>query len=127
MTRHTRKIVACDGCTLCCRNDAIVLHPEDGDDPAQYRTTAIPHPLTGRPVLMLAKAADGNCVYLDPASGCTIHDRAPAVCRTFSCADMYQRMGAARLRRLVQEGSCTAEVVDMGRKRLRAQQREAHT
>lgn len=33
---------------------------------------------------MLAHKANGECVYLGK-KGCTIHDRAPIVCKAFDC------------------------------------------
>lgn len=122
--RRTRNVVACAGCTLCCRNDAIIMHPEDGDDPAAYLTVSGINPLNGKPVTMLAKGADGNCVYLDPAKGCSIYSRAPAVCRTFSCANLYRTFGAANLARMVAAGAASADVVDAGRKRLKSSREE---
>lgn len=115
-----RRDVACAGCTLCCRDDAIVLHPEEGDDPELYETIGITHPLTGRPIKILAKAENGDCIYLDRATGCRIHDRAPAICRSFDCARFYAKFGASQLRTMVAEGLATQAVVDAGRKRLKS-------
>lgn len=66
----------CNGCTICCQGDTITL--VDGDDPAAYETEVI----AGKTVL--AKGADGNCVYLG-ASGCNIHGRAPIMCKAMDC------------------------------------------
>lgn len=114
-----RAVVACAGCTLCCRNDAIVLHPECGDDAAQYLTERSINPVTGRPALMLAKKANGDCIYLDRSSGCTIHERAPAICREFDCAKFYERFGASKIRKMINDGVFSQDVADAGRKRLK--------
>ena len=71
--------VPCDGCTRCCRGDAIRLLP--GDDANEYITEPHDH-YAGQ--LMLAHKADGDCIYLGSA-GCTIHDRRPLMCREMDC------------------------------------------
>ena len=45
--------VPCAGCTACCQNDVLMLHPEMGDDPAQYQTVPIIHPITGSRAICL--------------------------------------------------------------------------
>lgn len=71
--------VPCDGCgARCCRLNRIELLP-GVDDPAQYRTTA------SRGALVLERRADGACGYLGEDDRCTIHDRAPMMCRTYDC------------------------------------------
>lgn len=114
-----RRLVDCNGCTLCCQRDAIVLHPESGDDPAQYETIPFVSPITFKQALQLARAPNGDCIYLDRATGCTIWDRAPVVCREFDCARMYERFGASKIRKAIAAGYCTQEVADAGRKRLK--------
>jgi len=78
-TSRKDRLVLCDGCTLCCQGDAVFLHPECGDDPRRYRT----EPAGER--LMLAHKANGDCIYLQRRSGCTIWDRRPTVCREMDC------------------------------------------
>jgi Fe-S-cluster containining protein len=71
--------VPCEGCgARCCRVNRIELLP-GLDDPAQYRTTE------SRGALVLDRRADGACWYLDENDRCTIHDRAPMMCRTYDC------------------------------------------
>jgi Fe-S-cluster containining protein len=71
--------VPCDGCgARCCRANRIELLP-GLDDPAQYRTTE------SRGALVLARRVDGACCYLSEDDRCTIHDRAPMMCRTYDC------------------------------------------
>ena len=114
-----RKIVDCNGCTACCRHDAIILHPEHGDDPKQYKTTTFTSPVTGQRSLMLQKAENGDCIYLDRASGCTIWERAPVICRNFDCAAFYERFGASKIKKGIAAGLISQEVADAGRMRLR--------
>ena len=49
--------VPCDDCTLCCRGDAISIHPELGDDASQYQT--VPH-------FIPELAAKAGCGVLTP-------------------------------------------------------------
>ena len=79
LERATR-IVPCGKCVACCQGDAIILHPEDGDDVSLYKTEV--H--DGR--LMLAHKYNKDCYYLDRKKGCTIHNYRPLVCREFDCA-----------------------------------------
>jgi hypothetical protein len=71
--------VPCNGCTLCCRNDAIRLLPQD--DPAQYQTVPHDH-FPGH--LMLAHKENGDCVYLT-SEGCDIHGSKPTMCIKMDC------------------------------------------
>lgn len=119
-----RSVVPCAGCTLCCRRDALILHPEEGDDPGQYETTPTTHPFTGEPVLMLAHKPNGDCVYLDRATGCTIHERAPAICRSFDCRGLYRSLlensTRKERREMIQRGVVSKGILEAGRKRLAA-------
>ncbi len=94
-------VVPCDGCVKCCtRWDVLRILPEEGDDPSQYQTE--PHPF--RPgSLMLAHQPNGDCIYLDRATGCTIHDRRPRMCRTMDCREFPRIMShnEAQKRRLL--------------------------
>lgn len=103
----------CAGCTTCCRGDDIYLMRQD--DPAQYRTVLR---RDGR--IALAKGADGNCVYLGQG-GCTIHGRAPAMCRTFDCRAYF--LALERRPRLLEgrlASPATRETVLEGRRRVAA-------
>lgn len=86
-----RRSVPCDGCTACCRHELVIMHPEDGDDPSQYLTRRVVNPLTGAPEIALMHRPDGSCVYLGD-SGCTIHDKAPVICRAFDCRGIVRRL-----------------------------------
>lgn len=116
-----RGTVPCDGCTACCANDLLILHPEMGDDPADYQTQECINPVTGRPAIALAHKPEGGCVYLD-SDGCMIHERAPAICREFDCRDFYRTLlettTRAERRRLVKRGAFGSDVLRAGRNRL---------
>jgi len=71
--------VPCNGCTLCCQGDAIRL--TEDDKPEDYITE--PHPYIDD-ARMLAHKDNGDCIYLGD-TGCTIHDRAPLLCRSADC------------------------------------------
>jgi hypothetical protein len=75
--------VPCYGCTACCKNERIILAPENGDDLDAYEKV-LTRQGDGEPRWMLKHKPGGDCVYLG-AEGCTIHDRAPYVCRQFDC------------------------------------------
>lgn len=112
-----RRAVPCGSCRACCGHDAIILHPEDGDRPELYRTEPVTNPLTGKPALMIQKGADGNCTYLG-ASGCTIHDYAPVICREFDCRLLYMRVPRAERKAGIRAGFLDKAVFDAGRERL---------
>lgn len=113
-----RAAVPCNGCSACCRNDLIVLYPEDGDVVASYQTVEVTNPLTGALVRALDSKPDGSCVYLGD-HGCTIHDRAPLVCRRFDCRRFVLELGdRASRRRLIREGIVTKDVVAAGVARM---------
>lgn len=83
--------VPCNGCTACCKHDRVFLGPRD--DPKAYRW----HVEHGYAVL--DRQADGSCVYLS-ANGCSIHDKAPSICKRMDCRVLYMKtapeMRAAR-------------------------------
>ena len=64
------------------------LHPEQGDAVDSYQHRVLTDQATGDPVFLLATEANGQCVYLG-ASGCTIYDRRPLLCRSFDCRKHY--------------------------------------
>lgn len=81
--------VPCGGCRLCCRGNSIVMLLEhEGDLLEAYEHEFVTLPGAGHgPVLK--RTATGDCVYLGP-DGCTIHHRAPKVCRVFDCRGAYR-------------------------------------
>lgn len=110
-----RRPVPCNGCTTCCQNELLFLHPEDGDNPAEYLTQRVLHPLTGRPGLALKQKPNGDCMYLG-ISGCTIHDRAPAICREFDCRLFVASFGGRPgIRRAIKAGWVTQDIVAAAR------------
>lgn len=112
--------VPCNGCTLCCRGDAISIHPELGDDASQYQT--VPHfipELAAKGTLMLAHKPDRSCVYLG-AGGCSIHGSAPALCREFDCRQLVRRLGYTKARKAVKKGMLSAGAIRRGFELLQA-------
>jgi hypothetical protein len=116
-----RNVVPCNGCVACCRTQKAPLFPEHGDDVSAYRT--VPTVMAdGRKELMLARKADGACVYLgeqDGRSGCTIWERAPWVCRRFDCRKLVLGFGSSALMVEVLEGYSHDAVVKAGLARAR--------
>lgn len=116
-------VVPCNGCTACCQGDGIFLHPEHGDDPAQYETEAVLNPITGQVAPKLKQQPNGDCIYLDRGKGCTIHDRRPAICRAFDCRDFWRRwreLPKSARRRLIRKGAISKDVLQAGIDRLGA-------
>lgn len=108
------KYVPCNGCTLCCQGDAIRLEVEDVI--AEYKTE--PHPYISG-ALMLAHKPNGECIYLD-AHGCTIHERAPLLCRIADCRGVAARLDFDMARRLHSLGKLDIRVWDQGHRLLEA-------
>ncbi len=107
-----RNETPCNGCTLCCRQDAIRLLDED--DASTYATE--PHPAGGG-LLMLAHKPNGECIYLEP-NGCGIHDRAPSLCRSADCRSIAYRIDFETARRLHALGRLDLRVWDKGKQLL---------
>lgn len=108
------RFVPCNGCTLCCQGDAVRLEPEDID--AGYQTE--PHPYIPG-ALMIAHKANGECVYLD-GRGCSIHDRAPSLCRSADCRGVALKFNFENAMQLHRMGRLDIRVWDQGRKLLAA-------
>lgn len=115
--------IPCDGCTQCCRNDQVILHPDAGDDLSFYRWEPIASALyPGRAVPALKRdPVTGDCVYL-MKDGCSIHERRPAVCRRFHCARTalaFERLPARTRKILRRRGDVfDEELLARGRDRL---------
>jgi Fe-S-cluster containining protein len=75
------RVVACGRCVACCHNKAVFLHPESGDNLADYDTVAAAFGL------ILRTRPNGDCIYLDRRTGCRIYTHRPIECRVFDCAD----------------------------------------
>jgi Fe-S-cluster containining protein len=115
-----RADVPCGSCRRCCRGNSIVmLLPDEGDVVASYEHEIINLPGAGRgPVLK--RKPNGDCTYLGE-NGCTIHDRAPTICRVFDCRGAYRAfMQHTRneRRRILKGGMIDKEILDAGRDRL---------
>lgn len=114
--------VPCNGCTLCCRNDMLMLHPEGGDIVADYETETTVNPVTGRVGVMLKHQSNGDCVYLSRKTGCTIYDRRPLICREFDCRRFYlkivEQTSRQERKKFVKNGLLSNEVLRAGRQRL---------
>lgn len=111
------RTVPCDGCTACCEHDLIVLHPECGDNPAQFETVRIKHPLTGKRAFALKRKPEGGCIYLERGVGCTIHDRRPTICREFDCRGFVRMLGVLNALKGAADGN---DVIRAGLARLAA-------
>ncbi len=109
--------VPCNGCTACCEHDLIVLHPEMGDRVSEYQAVMVDHPLSGQRVWALRHRPEGGCVYLGE-KGCTIHGRAPAICREFDCRKMVERFGVGKMKQVIRAGLADKEVMEAGLARL---------
>lgn len=108
--------VPCNGCKACCSNDVIMLHPECGDDVAAYKTVPFTNPLTGKAGIMLAKKPlSTECYYLG-SMGCTIHGKAPAICREFDCGAIFERQGEDPWKAAIRVGMVSPDVLVQGRR-----------
>lgn len=92
--------------------------PEAGDDPASYQCHKV-ELANGLSYFEIDHHANGDCVYLGP-DGCTIHERAPYLCRIFDCRDAYRMHSRAERRRRIAEGRASAAVYEAGRTRLKS-------
>ena len=110
--------VPCNGCTLCCQGDAIRLTEEDNPD--EYLTE--PHPYISR-ALMLAHKSNGDCVYL-VESGCSIHDRAPSLCRSADCRSLALKYDFTTAMKLHQMKRIDIRVWDKGMELIKEMKKE---
>ena len=118
--------VPCGKCRLCCQKEAIVLMPHEGDDIASYEHVMINVETTPmlkvgavtlgmreqKELAILRQQPNGDCVYLDRKTGCTIHDRAPAMCKRFDCRKWFLKVMRGRF------PNFDREIAEAGRKRL---------
>ena len=74
---------------------------------------------TGNPLYLLATGSHGECTYLG-ASGCTIYERRPLLCRSFDCRKHYLILPRQDRDNLVRLGLSSREVFNAGRARLRS-------
>lgn len=116
-TKKTR-IVPCGSCSLCCHGEAIILHPDEGDDAKTYKTRTIWHPFQNKPVEALQQVGDA-CVYLSPLGGCSIWERRPVICRSFDCRRLTLKITPEMERKLVKMPNFDRAVFDKGREMLK--------
>ncbi len=115
------KEVPCNGCTLCCQGDAIRLEQEDRAE--EYRTE--PHPYIPG-ALMLAHKPNGECIYLEE-HGCSIHDRAPSLCRAADCRAVALKIGFETAAKLHAMRRLDFRVWNKGSELIEEMQREARS
>ncbi|MFZ0454404.1 MAG: YkgJ family cysteine cluster protein [Ignavibacteriaceae bacterium] len=104
--------VPCNGCTLCCRGDAVKIDDEDIEKGYQVE----PHPYV-RGELMIAHKENGECIYL-VENGCGIHDRAPLLCRSADCRSLALKFDFVTAMNLHDIGLIDIRVWDQGNKLL---------
>lgn len=111
--------VPCNGCTSCCRNDLVFIHPECGDVASEYLTMTMRHPITKAVEQALQHDKNtGSCIYLGE-TGCTIHERRPSMCREFDCRRFFLGFkDRAERRRAVRSGMISNDVLKAGQARL---------
>lgn len=116
----SRTIVPCGTCKACCKRELLFLHPEMGDNLQDYRCHPAINPVTGHAGYALDHNANGDCIYLGE-QGCTIWDRAPAICREFDCRDLYKRRRKIARSLNTQSFNDLQPVMRAGKARLKAQ------
>lgn len=105
--------VPCNGCTLCCHNDAIRILPHE--DAAKWQT--VPHDrIPG--ARMLAHKPNGDCVYLGER-GCTIQHDKPQMCYEMDCRLLARRISWTQVRKLNTDGAFPLAVWKRGRELLK--------
>ena len=108
--------VPCNGCRACCLHDMIPLMPERGDLIWTYKHEVIATAAEATAVLQCGQTGGG--IYLGQ-DGCTIHDRAPAICRAFDCREMFLSKSRPERLAMVKSGMVSNEVLSAGRKRFK--------
>lgn len=97
--------VPCATCHLCCQGHSLVaLIPERGDDPAQFETAEFDK------LTVLKHKPNGDCFYLGE-NGCTIHGKAPYMCRIYDCRDQHRSYTKAKRDELIKVGHLDKEVM----------------
>ena len=109
MTNMRPTTVPCGSCRACCRGRTAVLLTQE-DDPAAFDTMQIPG-LPGE--FFLRILPNGDCTYLGP-QGCTIHERAPMMCRVFDCRRHFLSTTKAERAAGIKAGVFKADVMRRG-------------
>ena len=111
--------VPCGSCKLCCQNFTVVVVMRDqGDDPETFETDG-----DGDDLLTLKHKPNGDCIYLGE-DGCTIHDRAPTMCRVFDCREQHAMYSRKRRRIMLRAGLLSKDVLRRGNELRKARDRE---
>lgn len=111
--------VPCGDCRLCCYGEAVFVMPERGDSLEGLTVVREFNPLTKRMGWRIPHRPDGACVHLGPA-GCTVYDRRPAICRTFSCVALAQMPAAKRRLYIERTGGGAKELMARGVELIRS-------
>jgi Fe-S-cluster containining protein len=128
-----RSTVPCGSCRQCCRgNSFVMLLADEGDDVESYqheivelparRLGPLNHKAGSGPILK--RQPNGDCVYLGP-EGCTIHDRAPVICRMFDCRNLIRGHSRTELKALLSQRLVDRAIVDAGRRLIRRERQDA--
>src|ERR1017187_6081181 len=92
--------VDCRTCTACCRRECVAL--VKGDNVADY-PEAQEIPKSGLSSILptflgfIIPHAEGACIYLKD-NKCSIYDKRPTMCRTFSCVGWVEHILATTTR-----------------------------
>jgi hypothetical protein len=109
--------VPCGSCRRCCQGNSIVmLLAHEGDAVETYQHEYVDLPGAGRGPI-LKRQANGDCIYLGE-TGCTIHGRAPVVCKVFDCRNAFMTFmehAPSDRRRLVKSGALDKDILNRGR------------
>jgi hypothetical protein len=101
--------VPCNGCTLCCHNDAVRILPHE--DASKWQTE--PHDYM-HGARMLAHKPNGDCVYLGE-HGCTIQHDKPQQCREMDCRRIAQAITWTQARKMDAGGRLRMTIWKRGR------------
>jgi hypothetical protein len=105
--------VPCNGCALCCHNDAVRILPHE--DATRWRTEPHPyHPLA----VMLAHKPNGDCAYLGE-HGCTIQSDKPQQCYEMDCRAVAQSISWTQARKLEATGGMRMAIWRRGRELMK--------
>ena len=105
--RHSN--VPCGSCHACCKSDRIILGPKDDRDAYRWHREGYQD--------VLDRKDNGECIYLTDM-GCSIHDRAPDICKRFDCRVLVQITPAWRQGVRITQNPSMAHVYASGRERM---------
>lgn len=103
----------CDGCTACCKRDKIILGAED------VRSNYLHHKewINSQEYDVLDRKPNGDCIYL-AESGCSIHGKAPGICRRMDCRKLFLTTPQTVVERRVRQNPQMIHVYLAGAQRL---------